>query len=164
MDQNKELIAKSENSLSFSPIKSHRSWLKVRLFYVRISPCVINSAPERLTICHPKRKIGFSLVINGSSIPTVDSTLPLPLFRDRVDKESAEVTYVSTDNVRITGGAKFEVYEKDVLFLCGSLERLDTDGGNGSGWEMDCHYGSGVDWVGFLGVFSAEAWGFGSVS
>ncbi|KAL5079214.1 hypothetical protein RYX36_007635 [Vicia faba] len=111
MDQNEESIAKSENSLSFSPIKSHRSWLKVRLFYVRISP--------------------------------FDSAPPLPLRRDRVDKESAEVTYVSTDNVRIIGGAEFEVYEKDVLFLCGSLERLDTDGGNGSGWEMDCHVAAG---------------------
>ncbi|CAL5196036.1 unnamed protein product [Lathyrus oleraceus] len=143
MDQNEEAIAKSENSLSFSPIKSHRSWLELRLFYVRISPCVINSAPECLTLCHPNRETGSSLVINGTPIPAIDSAPPLPLRRDRVDKESAEVTYVSTDNVRITGGAEFEVYEKDVLFLCGSLERLDTDWGNGSGWEMDCHVAAG---------------------
>ena len=143
MDQNDELIAKSKNSLNFSSLQSHRSWLEIRLFYVRISPCLINSVPESLTLCHPKREIGFSLVINGSSIPANDSAPPLPLRRDRVDKESAEVTYVSTDNVRITGGAEFEVYEKDVLFLCGSLERLDGDWGNGSGWEMDCHVAVG---------------------
>ncbi|CAI8585523.1 unnamed protein product [Vicia faba] len=106
-------------------------------------PKLCLNAPECLTICHPKREIGFSLVINGSPIPAVDSAPPLPLRRDRVDKESAEVTYVSTDNVRITGGTEFEVYEKDVLFICGSLERLDTDGGNGSGWEMDCHVAAG---------------------
>ncbi|CAJ2662827.1 uncharacterized protein At1g01500 [Trifolium pratense] len=143
MDQNEEAISKSENSLNFSSLKSHRSWLEIRLFYVRISPCLIDSVPESLTLCHPKREIGFSLVINGSPIPATVSAPPLTLRRDRIDKESAEVTYVSTDNVRITGGAEFEVYEKDVLFLCGSLERLDADWGNGSGWDMDCHVAVG---------------------
>lgn len=147
MDQNDEAIAKSENSLNFSTLKSHGAWLEIRLFYVRISPCVIDSVPESLTLCHPQREIGFSLVVNGSAIPASEAAPPLPLRRDRIDKESAEVTYVSTDSVRITGGAEFEVYEKEgLLFLCGSLERLDADWGNGSdsGWTMDCHVAAGT--------------------
>lgn len=148
MDHNDEAIAKSENSLSFSSLKRnhHRAWLEIRLFYVRISPCVIDSVPEHLTLCHPRREIGFSLVVNGSPVPSSEAAPPLPLRRDRVDRESAEVTYVSTDSVRLTGGADFEVYEKEgLLFLCGSLERLDADcwGTNGSGWTMDCHVAAG---------------------
>ncbi|KAJ1429559.1 hypothetical protein SESBI_08342 [Sesbania bispinosa] len=146
MDQNDEAIAKSANSLSFPSLKSRRAWLEIRLFYVRISPCVVDSVPDHLTLCHPHREIGVSLVINGSHVPISETPPPLPLRRDRVDRESAEVTYVSTDSVRLTGGADFEVYEKEGLFLCGSLERLDaTDwgGGNGSGWTMDCHVAAG---------------------
>ncbi|XP_061338966.1 uncharacterized protein At1g01500 [Gastrolobium bilobum] len=145
MDQQDEAIAKASNFRSLN----HSAWLEIRLFYVRISPCVIDSVPEHLTLCHPHREIGVSLVINGSPVPASEAA-PLPLRRDRVDRESAEVTYVSTDSVRVTGSVEFEVYEKEGLFLCGSLERLDdADWGNGnvagsgSGWSMDCHVASG---------------------
>ncbi|KAM1342662.1 hypothetical protein ACFX2F_006954 [Malus domestica] len=47
----------------------------------------------------------------------------LMLRRDRVDKESSEVMYVNIDNVRVTGGVEFEVYENNDMVLCGSLER-----------------------------------------
>jgi len=43
------------------------------------------------------------------------------------------VTYVSTDIVRINGGVEFEVYEKENLLLCGSLERLESE------WSMECY-------------------------
>ncbi|XP_057454687.1 uncharacterized protein At1g01500 isoform X2 [Lotus japonicus] len=143
MDQQDEAIAKSANSLSFPALKTHRACLEIRLFYVRISPCVVDSVPDYLTLCHPHREIGVSIVINGSAVPGSKAPSPLTLRRDRVDKESAEVTYVSTDSVRLTGGAEFEVYEKEGLFLCGSLERLDADWGSGSGWTMDCHLATG---------------------
>ncbi|KAL3349124.1 hypothetical protein AABB24_022319 [Solanum stoloniferum] len=65
------------------------------------------------------------LEINGCLIPASD-TVSITLRRDRVDKGSSEVTYVSTDNVRVFGTVKFEVHEeKEELILCGSLERVE---------------------------------------
>lgn len=121
---------------------------------MRVSPCVIENVPEFLTIRHLRREIGVSMEINGSRIPASDRA-SLTLRRDRVDKEASEVTYVSTDSVRVTGAVEFEVYERDDLMLCGSLERMDmdsnwsnghsnNDSNNGlekdvkTGWSMDC--------------------------
>ncbi|XP_027336039.1 uncharacterized protein At1g01500 [Abrus precatorius] len=139
MDQQDEAISKTSNSLTF-PSLTHSACLEIRLFYVRISPCVVNSVPDHLTLCHPHRQIGVSFVINGSPVPASEPA-PIPLRRDRVDRDAAEVTYVATDSVRLSGSADFEVYENEGLFLCGSLERLDSEWGNGSGWSMDCHVG-----------------------
>ncbi|KAK7349484.1 hypothetical protein VNO77_06888 [Canavalia gladiata] len=143
MDQQDEAIAKNSNSLTF-PSLTHSACLETRLFYVRISPCVVDSVPDHLTLCHPHRQIGVSLVINGVPVPASEAA-PIPLRRDRVDRDAAEVTYVATDSVRLSGSADFEVYEKEGLFLCGSLERLDSGWGNGSGsgWSMDCHVATG---------------------
>ncbi|KAI3900984.1 hypothetical protein MKW92_027717 [Papaver armeniacum] len=125
------------------------SWFEIRLFYVRISPCLIDKVPEYLKICHLRREIGVSLEINGSRIPSSD-TVSLKLRRDRMDKETSEVTYVSTDSVRVMGSIEFEVYENEnVVILCGSLERMESPWGNGNnhqglendsktGWSMDC--------------------------
>ncbi|KAF5194441.1 Erythronate-4-phosphate dehydrogenase family protein [Thalictrum thalictroides] len=136
------------------------SCFEIRLFYVRISPCVIDNVPEFLTIRHLRREIGVSMEINGSRIPASDRT-SLTLRRDRIDKEASEVTYVSTDSIRVTGAVEFEVYERDDLILCGSLERMDWSNGGGggldnhhqqgglekdekTGWSMDCYMASGV--------------------
>ncbi|KAJ6404277.1 hypothetical protein OIU84_012456 [Salix udensis] len=67
------------------------SWLEVRLFYVRITPCVIESVPGHLTLRHLGRSISTPLEINGSKIPAADSA-SLNLRRDRLSKESSEVT------------------------------------------------------------------------
>ncbi|KAK4266896.1 hypothetical protein QN277_023756 [Acacia crassicarpa] len=149
MDQQDEAICNSSNSFNFLNGLSmkHSAWFEIRLFYVRISPCVIDSVPDHLKLCHPRREIGVSLEMNGSRLPPSE-TASLTLRRDRVDKESSEVTYVSTDNIRVTGSVEFEVYENDGLILCGSLERMDADWTNGNaglgndsktGWIMDCH-------------------------
>ncbi|KAF9602567.1 hypothetical protein IFM89_029866 [Coptis chinensis] len=138
------------------------AWFEIRLFYVRISPCVINNVPEFLKILHLRREIGVSMEINGSKIPASD-TATLTLRRDRIDKETSEVTYVSTDSIRVTGAIEFEVYENnnnDMMILCGSLERIDSSWSNGvvvvgenelglekdlkTGWSMDCYIASGV--------------------
>ncbi|KAF8413227.1 hypothetical protein HHK36_001203 [Tetracentron sinense] len=126
---------------------------EIRLFYVRIAPCVVGSVPDHLTICHLRREIGVLLEINGSRIPASD-TASLTLRRDRLDKESSEVTYVSTDTVRVTGAVEFEVFEREDMVLCGSLERMESPWSNGSvgldhhqglendsktGWGMDCY-------------------------
>ncbi|KAJ4728217.1 Erythronate-4-phosphate dehydrogenase family protein [Melia azedarach] len=119
------------------------AWLETRLFYVRISPCVISSVPDHLTLCHVRREIGVSLEINGSRVPASDVT-SVALRRDRLDKESSEVTYVSTDSVRVTGSIEFEVFDDKEMVLCGSLERMESTWNNESdartaGWSMDCY-------------------------
>ncbi|XP_019190611.1 PREDICTED: uncharacterized protein At1g01500-like isoform X2 [Ipomoea nil] len=121
--------------------------LEIRLFYVRVAPCAVNAVPDYLTLRHLRRERGVSLAINGSRIPASDAS-SITLRRDRVDKESSEVTYVSTDSVWVSGPVEFEVLEKeDGLILCGSLERVDLPWSNGNvldsdsptGWSMDCH-------------------------
>ncbi|KAI4355146.1 hypothetical protein L6164_003946 [Bauhinia variegata] len=159
MDQQDEdsslTISKSANSFSFinGPSLNHSAWFEIRLFYVRVSPCVIDSVPDHLMLCHPHREIGVSVEINGSRIPSSEA-VSLTLRRDRVDKESSEVTYVSTDNIRVTGSVEFEVYENEGLFLCGSLERMEANWGNGNvglgndsktAWSMDCHVAMSIE-------------------
>ncbi|XP_059634261.1 C-terminal binding protein AN-like [Cornus florida] len=121
-------------------------WLEIRLFYVRIAPCAIHSVPDHLKLRHLRREIGVSLEINGARVPATEAA-SLTLRRDRIDKESAEVTYVFTDSVRVTGAFEFEVYENEEMILCGSLERMEACWSNGNlgsendsktGWSMDC--------------------------
>ncbi|CAI9764191.1 unnamed protein product [Fraxinus pennsylvanica] len=122
--------------------------LEIRLFYVRIAPCAVDCVPDHLTLRHLRREIGVSLEINGSRVPSSD-TASISLRRDRVDKDSSEVTYVSTDSVRLSGPTEFEVCENgEELILCGSLERVDAAAwANGSspendsrtGWSIDCY-------------------------
>ncbi|OMP00319.1 transcription factor ASG4-like protein [Corchorus olitorius] len=129
-------IQKTSNS--YNLINNSSAWLEIRLFYVRIAPCVVDSVPDHLTLCHLRRELGVSLEINGSRVPASDSA-SLTLRRDRLNRESSEVTYLSTDSVRVTGGFEFEVYEdeKNVL-LCGSLERMEGE------WTMDCFMATSV--------------------
>lgn len=131
---------------------TNSSGLEIRLFYVRITPCVINSVPDHLTLRHLRREISTPLEINGFRIPAADSA-SVTLRRDRLNKESSEVTYVSTDSVRVTGAVEFEVLENNDLFLCGSLERIESVWGNGSvglendsktGWSMECYMAASV--------------------
>lgn len=121
--------------------------LEIRLFYVRITPCSVEAVPDHLVLRHLRREMGVSLEINGSRAPATD-TASVTLRRDRVDKESSEVTYVSTDSVRVSDPVEFEVYESERdLILCGSLERVETGWANGNGiennsrtgWSMDCY-------------------------
>nr|GME17192.1 uncharacterized protein At1g01500-like isoform X1 [Ipomoea batatas] len=121
--------------------------LEIRLFYVRVAPCAVNAVPDYLTLRHLRREMGVSLAINGSRIPASDAS-SITLRRDRVDRESSEVTYVSTDSVLVSGPVEFEVLEKEEgLILCGSLERVDLPWSNGNvphsdsrtGWSMDCY-------------------------
>lgn len=150
--------AKSSNSGSnlYRIIDGHSSppsvFLEIRLFYVRIAPCVSDSVPDHLTLCHIRRGNGVSLEVNGARIPVSD-TASSTLRRDRLDKESSEVIYVSTNSVRVVGGVEFEVYEKEEMILCGSLERMESPWSNGSGgsengssvgWDMDCYIAASV--------------------
>lgn len=124
------LIPKTSNS--YNLMNNSSVWLEIRLFYVRIAPCVIDSVPDHLTLCHIRREIGVSLEINGSRVPATDSA-SVTLRRDRLNRDSSEVTYLSTDSVRVIGGFEFEVYKDEKMVLCGSVERMEGE------WSMDCY-------------------------
>ncbi|BBN18653.1 hypothetical protein MPTK1_8g04290 [Marchantia polymorpha subsp. ruderalis] len=127
-------------------------WFDVRVFYVRVTSCPLDDAPEVLTMRYPPRDISTALEANGGRISPSEE-LKLTLRRDRVDTESSEATYVSTDNLRASGSVSFEVYDREQLLLCGNLERsdpkIDTDGDDRDrsmstlsksiklGWKMD---------------------------
>ncbi|KAL3615673.1 hypothetical protein CASFOL_041334 [Castilleja foliolosa] len=130
--------------------------LEIRLFYVRITPCAVDSLPDQLKLRHLRREVGVLLEINGARVPSSE-TVSINLRRDRVDKDSSEVTYVSTDSVRISGPAEFEVCEvgdDGELVLCGSLERADAAAAWGnesasendakSGWSLECYVATTV--------------------
>ncbi|GLT46563.1 hypothetical protein SLA2020_203070 [Shorea laevis] len=132
-DQDPSQIPIPKTLNSYSMMNHSSVWLEIRLFYVRIAPCVIGSVPDHLTLSHVHREIGVSLEINGSRVPASEAA-SLTLRRDRLNKEASEVTYLSTDSVRVTGGVEFEVYENEkIVLLCGSLERMEGD------WSMDCY-------------------------
>lgn len=135
---------KSSSPSSASITLSQSSWLEVRLFYVRIAPCVVDSVPDSLTLRHPRRETCASLEVNGVRIPS-SQTASLKLRRDRVDRESSEVTYVSTETVRVAGNVDLEVYDGEDMVLCGNLDRIEGAWDNGTvsdpktGWGMDCY-------------------------
>lgn len=144
-DKEMTMAISKDSGLYYSQPPS--SWFEIRLFYVRIAPCVVDNVPDHLTLRHLRREIGVALEINGYRVPAAD-TASLILRRDRVDKEASEVTYVSTDSVRVTGGVELEVSEGDDMILCGNLERMETTWTNGSvgldndskmGWSMNCY-------------------------
>ncbi|XP_024960571.1 uncharacterized protein At1g01500-like [Cynara cardunculus var. scolymus] len=122
------------------------SWLDLRVFYIRISKCDINdeSTSEYLTLNHVPLNRDTLLEVNGvrSSIHSDGSSTLLR--RDRLDKKSEEVTFVSTDSLRTTGSLKFEVFDKDVLLVSGVLDLCHSNGVHGESsdytgrWRMEC--------------------------
>ncbi|CAN1309047.1 Uncharacterized protein At1g01500 [Linum perenne] len=131
-------------SNSYSII-STSSWLEIRLFYVRITPCVIDTVPDHLILRHLRQETTTPLQINGSKIPADDSATVI-LRRDRLDKESSEVTYVSTDSVRVTGALEEEKSGSELL-LCGSFERMESawaENDSKTGWSMECYVAASV--------------------
>lgn len=126
-------------------IKVSLPWLDLKVFYVRVSRCEINnSTPEYLTLNHIPLDPDTLLEVNGVRTSIYSDGETTLLRRDRLDKKSEEVTFVSTDNIRITGSVKFEVFDKDVLLLSGVLEPCNSNGflgetnHHGQIWSMDC--------------------------
>ncbi|KAL4581260.1 hypothetical protein LXL04_017471 [Taraxacum kok-saghyz] len=133
------------NSYHTSP-KLSLSWLDLRVFYIRISKCDINneSTPEHLTLNHVPLNRDTLLEINGVRTSIYSDCVSTLLRRDRLDRKSEEVTFVSTDSFRTTGSVKFEVFDKDVLLVFGVLDLCHGNGTNGdsdgcvSRWRMEC--------------------------
>lgn len=126
-------------------VKASLPWLDLKVFYVRISKCEIDdSTPECLTLNHVPLDPDTLLEVNGVRTSINSDGATIFLRRDRLDRKSEEVTFVSTDSIRITGTVKFEVFDKDILVLSGILELRDSNSApgetnpHGQIWRMDC--------------------------
>lgn len=147
------------NHLTFGNNKQAavHAWFDVKVFYVRVSACLLDEAPDTLLIVYPKRDINADLEINGGRISPCERVC-FALRRDRVDTDSAEAIYVNTNNLRTRGDLTFEIYDKDELLVLGSIlshtnareNHHREDGSYPSsasplsivaGWNMECSCG-----------------------
>ncbi|CAM8928160.1 unnamed protein product [Rhodiola kirilowii] len=122
-------------------------WLDLRVFYVRVSQCVVDdSTPEILTLNHIPLNHNTLLEVNSVRANTYSNPISALLRRDRLDKQSEEATFISTDVIRTTGSSKFEVVVDNIVVLSGIIEFCRSNGngavgeaeGHGHGWSMRC--------------------------
>ncbi|KAE9593330.1 hypothetical protein Lal_00029384 [Lupinus albus] len=131
---------------SYQPhIKGSLPWLDIRVFYVRVCKCELDdSTPEVLALNHVPLNPDTLLEVNGVRSSIYSDGMTALLKRDRVDRKSKEVTFVSTDSIRMTGNVRFEVFDKDLMLLSGALELCNTNGFvresnyDGQRWSMNC--------------------------
>lgn len=121
------------------------SWLDLRVFYIRVSKCEIDdSVPEYLTLNHIPLSHNTLLEVKGVRTGIYSDGASVLLKRDRLDRKSEEVTFVSTESTRMTGSVKFEVFHKDVLVLSGAIELCTSNGFAGESrnqdhqWSINC--------------------------
>ncbi|XP_057724204.1 uncharacterized protein At1g01500-like [Arachis stenosperma] len=112
----------------------------IRVFLVRVCKSDLdNSAPEVLKLKCVSPNPGTLLKVNGVRAAMQSEGVSSLLKRDRVDKKSKEVTFVSTDSIKMSSNVKFEVFDKDVLLVSGVLELCNSNGSvNGQRWSMNC--------------------------
>jgi hypothetical protein len=139
------------------PLYAPRSspWLDLKVFYIRVSNCVVNeSAPEHLTLNHTPLSPDTVVEVNGQRSSMHTEFISSTLRRDRVDTRTEEATFVSTDNIRMTGSVRFQVFGKSDLLLTGDLELCNANGVVGESknsskkWNMKCQ--SATSGNGFL--------------
>ncbi|KAI3850235.1 hypothetical protein MKW92_018012 [Papaver armeniacum] len=125
--------------------KASLPWFEMRVFYVRISNCEVDSStPEYLTLNHIPLAHDTLLEVNGGRSNMFSDGVTSQLRRDRVDKKSEEATFVSTDSIRMTGSVKFEVFDREDLVLSGVLELSNCNGyvseskNHSKQWNMNC--------------------------
>ncbi|XP_056846929.1 uncharacterized protein At1g01500 isoform X2 [Raphanus sativus] len=114
--------------------------LDLRVFYVRISNFKADDSttPDVLTITYIPLDPDSLLEINGVRCSRGVSS---QLRRDRVDKRSEAVTFISTDSIRLSGSVRFEVCDRDELVLSGTLDMSGSNGFTGKStkrWRMNC--------------------------
>lgn len=126
-------------------VKGSLPWLDLRVFYVRVSKFESDdSSPECLTLNHIPLHPHTLLEVNGVRTSIYADGASTLLRRDRLDKKSEEVTFVSTDSIRTTGCVQFEVFDKDVLVLSGVIESCNSNGlttesrNRDQRWCMNC--------------------------
>lgn len=132
---------------SYHPsVKPSLQWLDLRVFYVRVHKCVLDddSTPDHLALNHVPLNPDTLLEVNCVRTSIYSDGVSTLLKRDRLDKQSEEVTFVSTDSIRMTGSVKFEVFRENVLVLTGRLELCHSNGSlgehrhQGQVWSMRC--------------------------
>ncbi|XP_028765776.1 uncharacterized protein At1g01500-like [Neltuma alba] len=132
---------------SYQPsMKGSLPWLDIRVFYVRVCKCELDdTTPDVLTLNHIPLNPDTLLEVNGLRTSIYSDGVSTLLKRDRVDRKSEEVTFVSTDSIRTSGGVKYEVFDNEVLLLSGVLELrkgskgLEGDSSlDGRRWTMNC--------------------------
>ncbi|KAI4321591.1 hypothetical protein MLD38_034956 [Melastoma candidum] len=142
----------ANNSLQlvrYSPYRPYTqlslAWFDLRVFYVRISNFqASDSIPESLTLCHVPLDPETLLEVNGVRCNTYSKGISCILRRDRICKQSEEVTFVGTDSIRLTGSVQFEVSDGDNPILSGFLEMSSSNGytseskGVSKKWVMKC--------------------------
>ena len=137
-------------SLPTSPGTSSAAWFDVRVVYVRVTGCSsLEEVPEFLTMRFPSRSISTALEVNGGRISPLEEA-SVVLRRDRVDSETVEATYVSTDNLRMSGSLHYEVFNNQEALICGDLDYVDSKheqgveipskrtNNNCGAWSMEC--------------------------
>ncbi|CAA7042668.1 unnamed protein product [Microthlaspi erraticum] len=143
---NSRISSSSSSTSSTTSLSS--PLLDLRVFYVRISNFKVDdSTPEVLTITHTPLDPDSLLEINGVRMSIYsEGVATSQLRKDRVDKKSEVATFISTDNIRLSGSVKFEVYDRDDLVLSGTIEMSGSNGFTSGGeskhsvkrWSMNC--------------------------
>lgn len=111
--------------------------LHIRVFYVRISKFMVDdTTPECLMLNLIPLSQDTILKVNGACCSAEWEGNSCILRRDRVDRKSEEVTFVSTDSITVTDRVKFEVLDKDNLLITGALDLSSPNGSNS--WSMNC--------------------------
>ena len=109
-----------DDTTQINLISEKDRWIHLRLFCMRLSLFPLENAPQFLTLHHIPTYFTIGLEVNGECIAPSEIASSF-LCRYMVDKQSTEVTYVSTTVVRIGGSVIFEAYDKDVLLDSGKL-------------------------------------------
>ncbi|PKA65988.1 Uncharacterized protein AXF42_Ash010397 [Apostasia shenzhenica] len=121
-------------------------WLDIKVFYVRVSSCDVHeSTSDCLTVNHIPLHPDTVIEVNGRRSNIYSDCISSYLRRDRVDMNSEEATFVSTDSIRVTGSVRFEVFDENDLMLVGVLEFFKGNGyvgeskGHEMRWSINCH-------------------------
>ncbi|KAG6608533.1 hypothetical protein SDJN03_01875, partial [Cucurbita argyrosperma subsp. sororia] len=138
------------SSYPLSNIQMPSPLFDLRVFYVRFSNFRVDDlTPEFLTLNHIPLTPNTHLDVNGVRNSNFSGFSSL-LRRDRVNKNSEEATFVSTDTIRLMGSLKFEVFNGDYQILSGELSHDVCTGDSNTNsskkkWSMNCESGVVAD-------------------
>ncbi|CAK9317238.1 unnamed protein product [Citrullus colocynthis] len=138
------------SSYSLSNIQMSSPLFDLRVFYVRFNNFRVDDlTPEFLTLNQFPLMPNTHLDVNGTRSSNYSEGFSSLLRRDRVDKNSEEATFVSTDTIRLKRGLKFEVFNGDYQILSGELSHKGCNGESKSNskkrWSMNCESGVVAD-------------------
>ena len=132
-------------------------WLDVKVVYARVSaPNIANSTLDCLLFACPPRGIVSELEVNGARIPPSDEAV-LALRKDRIDTDSSEATFVSTDKLRLRSSLAFRVVHEGEQLVAGEISckgkspcGSDHAKTGWCQWVVDCTCTTSSSWSGFM--------------